>query len=237
MTLSWFRMYSRAVDDDKLRLLAFEDRWHFVALLCLKTQGIIDESNPDLRSRKIAIKLGLSGGELDEVKRRLMAVHLIDNDFQPKKWNQCQFKSDNSTERVKKYREKQQGAHKKRCGNVSETDQRQIQSKEQSKEKPICNRNGVTIPSVVDLYHTILCPPLPKVEKVTKTREGYIRQRIREDLTEMDYWRNYFEYVKQSDFLMGRAASTNGRPPFRADLEWLTKPANYAKVAEEKYHG
>ena len=40
--LPWFRTYTRMVDDDKLKLLAFEDRWHFVALLCLKGEGLLD---------------------------------------------------------------------------------------------------------------------------------------------------------------------------------------------------
>ena len=89
---------------------------------------------------------------------------------------------------------------------------------------------------IINLYHEML-PQLPKVEKLTTTRKGYIRQRFIEDLPDLKNWENYFDYVKQSDFLMGRTQPTNGRPPFRASLEWLTKPANYAKVAEENYHG
>ena len=36
-TMQWFRLYAGIVDDEKLRLLAFEDRWHYVALLALKS--------------------------------------------------------------------------------------------------------------------------------------------------------------------------------------------------------
>lgn len=95
---------------------------------------------------------------------------------------------------------------------------------------------AVLVSDVVDLYHEMLCPPLPKVEKLTDTRRGLIQQRWREDLSEIDHWRNFFAHVKQSDFLMGRTTSRDGRPPFRADLEWLTRPANFAKIAEDKYH-
>lgn len=94
----------------------------------------------------------------------------------------------------------------------------------------------VPFQKIIDLYHEML-PTLPRVEKLTKTRQGYIRQRYIEDLPAMKNWENYFDYVSQSDFLMGKVSATNGRPPFRASLEWLTKPANYAKVAEENYHG
>lgn len=44
MSNPWLRLYTEAVDDEKLRLLAFEDRWHFIAILCCKGKGIIDET-------------------------------------------------------------------------------------------------------------------------------------------------------------------------------------------------
>lgn len=90
---------------------------------------------------------------------------------------------------------------------------------------------------IVHVYHEILCPPCPQVEKLTKERKGFIQQRWREDLPTLVAWRNYFNFVKQSDFLMGRKEPSANRKPFIADLEWLTRPNNYAKIAEERYHG
>lgn len=116
--LPWFRMYSEAVDDEKLRLLAFEDRWHFVALLCCKAKGVIDEEG-DIVRRKIAVKLGLDLRALEEAARRLAEVGLIDEKtLQPLAWDGRQFRSDSSTGRVRAYRERT-----KRDGNVSETAQ------------------------------------------------------------------------------------------------------------------
>lgn len=121
-SMPWFRMYAEAVDDEKLRLLACEDRWHFVALLCCKTKGILDEDS-DLLRRKVAVKLGLSTGELEEVARRLSEVGLIDREtLQPLAWEHRQFQSDSSTERVKAYREKHK-TDMKRFSNVSVTTQ------------------------------------------------------------------------------------------------------------------
>lgn len=74
-TMPWFRAYTEMVDDEKLRLLAFEDRWHFVALLCLKGKGVLDEGGP-LLMRKVALKMGLTLTELAEVMKRLEAVGL-----------------------------------------------------------------------------------------------------------------------------------------------------------------
>jgi hypothetical protein len=122
--MQWFRLYHRMVDNDKLRLLAFEDRWHFVAICCLKASGLIDEPDSDIRSRKIAVKLGVQLRELDEITRRLREVDLVDNDLQPTAWDELQFKTDNSTSRVKAFREKQQKQTRnavKRPRNVSVT--------------------------------------------------------------------------------------------------------------------
>lgn len=121
--LPWFRMYSDAVNDEKLRLLAFEDRWHFVALLCCKSKGVLDDSNGDMLMRKAAVLLGLSTRELSEVARRLSEVGLIDFDtLQPIKWDDRQFRSDSSTERVHAYRDRIRNTAKRDC-NVSETAQ------------------------------------------------------------------------------------------------------------------
>jgi len=89
---------------------------------------------------------------------------------------------------------------------------------------------------IVNLYHEAL-PELPKVQKLTDTRKGYIRQRWQEDLPDMDHWKNFFTFIRKSDFLMGRTPGRNGGPPFRADIEWITKPANFVKISEDKYHG
>ena len=109
MNNPWFRLYSEAVDDEKLRLLAFEDRWHFIALLCCKNNGILDEMQTTLMRRKVAVKLGLDLRELGEVARRLAEVGLIDQEtLQPLSWDRRQFKSDKdntSAERQKRYRE------------------------------------------------------------------------------------------------------------------------------------
>ena len=77
-SLPWFRAYTEMVDDEKLRLLAFEDRWHFVALLCCKAKGILDEGGSLLR-RKVAVKLGLSLEDLELVIRKLESVGLVDS--------------------------------------------------------------------------------------------------------------------------------------------------------------
>lgn len=121
--LPWFRFYTEAIDDEKLGLLAFEDRWHFVALLCLKGKGVLDdEPDAEMLARKVALKMGLTLAELEKVVGRLARMGLIDKDtFQPLAWDARQMKSDSSAERVQAYRERQK--HAKQGGNVTVTAQ------------------------------------------------------------------------------------------------------------------
>lgn len=95
-------------------------------------------------------------------------------------------------------------------------------------------RNGVPFTEIVSLYHETL-PELPKCVKLTKQRRGHIRQRWLEDLPALEEWKKYFELVKRSRFLMGKAPPRNGSPPFRATLDWLCKSENCVKVVEGKY--
>jgi hypothetical protein len=97
---------------------------------------------------------------------------------------------------------------------------------------------------LVDLYHAAL-PTLPVCLVLTTTRRGYLRARWRE-YAALHRWRtvdeglaffaDYFAHVARSKFLTGRTAGREGRPPFAADLEWLFRPTNFAKVIEGKYH-
>ena len=110
MSIAWFRMYAESVDNAKLRTLAFEDRWHYVALLCCKAQGILDSTDAKILDRIIGVKLGLdySGPDssLVAVKRRLLEIDLIDDRWQPTGWDERQYVSDTSRERTRRWRER-----------------------------------------------------------------------------------------------------------------------------------
>ena len=147
--MKWLRLYAETVDDPKLRLLAFEDRWHFIAVLCMKAQGMFDSPTaPELRERMVAVKLGLQGRDADEVKRRLLALSLIDEQWEPVHWNSRQFDSDSSLERVRKYRENKRKNQsnadvtlQKRYCNGTDTDTDTERDKTKSTE-PFVEPNG-----------------------------------------------------------------------------------------------
>jgi hypothetical protein len=111
--MRWLRLWTDITADPKIKMLAFEDRWHFVAILCMKRRGELDSETGELLHRMVGAALGLGDRERDEVQRRLMEVNLVDQNWQPKSWKKRQFSSDSSTHRVRAFR--------KRSGNVSET--------------------------------------------------------------------------------------------------------------------
>lgn len=116
--MRWLRLWTDVLEDAKLLLLAPGDRWYYIAVLALKRSGLLDERDaPEMRDRKVALKLRLDAPERDELKRRLMEVRLIDKDWQPLGWGKRQFDSDTSAARTRKYRAK------KRSGDAGVTSQ------------------------------------------------------------------------------------------------------------------
>lgn len=90
---------------------------------------------------------------------------------------------------------------------------------------------------IISAYHEIL-PACTPVKVWNDLRQGLLRSRWREDAKRqrIEWWRRFFAYVGQSEFLTGRGQCASGRDPFVADLEWLVRPQNFAKVIEGKYH-
>lgn len=87
---------------------------------------------------------------------------------------------------------------------------------------------------IIAAYHEVL-PDLPRVKVWTRRRAQALDARIRERCKDgkpadtIGYWRSLFEQVAASPFLCGRSTD------FRAHLEWLIKPENFAKVIEGRY--
>lgn len=88
---------------------------------------------------------------------------------------------------------------------------------------------------IIELYHQ-LCPSLPRVAKLTPTRQQHIRARWRNELPDLESWSDYFGAVQASDFLSGRTPPTQGRSkPWVADIDFLIKQSTVVKMAEGKY--
>jgi len=98
---------------------------------------------------------------------------------------------------------------------------------------------------ILALWAEVL-PSLPQHSEWNAIRRKHLQCRWREKAVEkgwssqadgLAFFRRLFAYVGQSPWLTGRVISRDpSRQTFVVELEWLIKPANFAKVIEGKYH-
>jgi hypothetical protein len=101
--MRWLRLYDDTINDPKILKLPEAMRWHWIAMLCVasKNEGAL----PNLDD--IAIQLRVTPAKATEILSALVKATLLDKTetgFAPHNWNGRQYKSDVSTERVKRFR-------------------------------------------------------------------------------------------------------------------------------------
>lgn len=229
--MQWFRLYNRMVDDDRLRLLAFEDRWHFVALCCLKSDGLLDEADSDIRTRRIAVKLGVQVRELEEIGRRLQEVGLVDGALNPAAWDDLQYRSDNSTNRVRAYRKKQQDQATrgtKRQRNVSETVQETDTETEELEPKGSCASGDALKPEhFVEAWNEDIAPHGKRaVRDFTPERRTLVKARQQQH--GVTGCREVLANIRGSPFLLDAQG---------IQFDWVIQKKNFQKILEGNYNG
>ena len=117
----WFRVYDDLVDDPKIQRL---DPTLFKALInvwCLASAhgGVL----PSIEV--IAFRLRMKAEKVQRVLNELRAAGLFDDDergVRPHNWDQRQYKSDGSTSRVKRFRERSRNVPKDPTETAPETE-------------------------------------------------------------------------------------------------------------------
>ncbi|MEZ1817364.1 helix-turn-helix domain-containing protein [Pseudomonas aeruginosa] len=97
-------------------------------------------------------------------------------------------------------------------------------------------KTACPVEAIVDLFNEVL-PELPTVVLINKDRKSKVQARWNDSEVHQDlgFWRDYFETVRASDFLMGRVSGRDGKV-FRCCFDWLIAPSNFVKVVEGNYH-
>lgn len=94
---------------------------------------------------------------------------------------------------------------------------------------------------ILSLYREIL-PSLPDVRTLRPNLQSQVRARWNEKCHEkgfssqeegIEYFRKFFAYVAENDFLTGR--KNNGQRKWRCSYAWLMKAANFDKVTSGYY--
>ena len=89
-------------------------------------------------------------------------------------------------------------------------------------------KSAINPDEIVNLFNSILYE-LPKVITLNNQRKTKIANLSKKDLPTLQAWEQFFEIIKSSDFLMGRAKD------FKSNFDWIIKPANAIKIAEGNY--
>lgn len=94
--------------------------------------------------------------------------------------------------------------------------------------------DSVPTQKIVELFNESF-PELPKVKSLTDKRKIALRRRWLENKTlqTVDRWKDLFEYIRKSDFLMGR---TSPNPWNGFCFDWLINQSNFTKIIEGNYH-
>lgn len=125
--MRWFRFYDDAVNDPKILRLSDKLFRAWVGLLCLasKGNGVI----PALED--ICVVLRMKPSEVTKAIDQLQLFGLIDvcdDELSPHNWNGRQYKSDVSTPRVKRFRERERNVSVTPPETEADTEQKDIRS-------------------------------------------------------------------------------------------------------------
>lgn len=100
--MQWFRLYAEFATDPKVQMMEEAMQRRLVMLFCLQCSGEFET----LSHEEVAFALRITSETLHETFRVFQQRGFIDEKHLLKNWDKRQFKSDVSTDRVRKYREK-----------------------------------------------------------------------------------------------------------------------------------
>jgi hypothetical protein len=258
MSLPWFRLYNETISDPKITTLSHEARWAWICCLCLASasaeRGVLKIGNVPVTFRELSGIVSVTVDETRTIVSQLMERGMLsqreDGAYVVDNWERRQYSSDSSTDRVRKFRQKNRAdeTFQQRSCHVPETDQNtdsrvQITDTD-SREVDLCpsdkdsSRPSVkTDPTphqkIIDLYHEV-CPTAPRVATWTEGAK-HLKARWREakERQNLMWWYAFFQRVAASDFLSGRKAGRSG--PFFASLAWMVKAGNFEKILNGAY--
>lgn len=235
----WFRLYDELLEDPKVQMLDAETFRAWINLLCLANRhgGIL----PDEDTICFALRIDNIGAR--SVLDRLRIATLIDpikggrngKRYAIHGWAKRQYKSDSSSERVKRYRQ--------RSRNATETPPEAETEAERNTPLPPVKTGGSESASVSpDQGGATLAPEhlveewnnlatrtgLAPVGKLTNGRLRKVEALIAGN--DIDAITRAFDVIESSEFLQGKGGGWNG-----ASFDWLIDETNFAKVTEGNY--
>lgn len=221
----WFRFHADAMRNPKVGRLSDKEFRLWVELLCVAADN--DGLIPCLDDLKHVLKRRLD--HLSTGVDRLISVGLIEcleDGYAPHDWNKSQYKSDVSTDRVKKHREKR---------NVSETPpdtdtDTETETYKEPKGSSASEDAPLTASELLNDWNELAGElGLPKAEAMSKARKAAFLARCRE-FPGLEPWRRAFASIRGSPFLRGQ--NDKG---WKADIDFLLQAKSFTKLIEGSY--
>lgn len=204
--MKWLKLYVDIAQNPRMKLLAFEDRWHYISLLCAKAEGYLDERE-QLRDRMVSVHLGLTPVEVEHVKDRLIDVGLIGADWQIYNWDEKQ--SADATGAARKRRERARKKAEKESADTTKEERNknieqnvtvtgQSRDSHATKKEEAVERIWELFPKKVAKARCV-----KKLEKLSMTSLAEIEKDLRARVwpTEMRYILNPETYINQERWL------------------------------------
>lgn len=117
MTFPWFRMYAEFATDTKVQSMDETLQRRFIMFLCLQCNGEYERLSDD----ELAFALRISPAEIVTTRTVFKQKGFLDDNGKIRNWNKRQYKSDSSTGRVRKHRDKKKRNGGETLRNVSVT--------------------------------------------------------------------------------------------------------------------
>lgn len=225
----WFRFYAEALNDPKVQRLDGDTFKFWVNVLCIASQN--EGRLPDVQD--IAFSMRIDDNGCRTVLERLLNAGLIDKcnggpngwHYAPHGWHKRQYKSDGSTERVKRFRERSKPVTETLSDTETDTETEVIEPKGScaSDEAP-----GLKPEHVVEVWNEH-APRLgkPCVRNLTPERRQLLKARIGQYT--LEDFQQVFGKIERSAFLRG---DTGWRG---CTFDWVFKKANFQKIIEGNY--
>ena len=223
--MRWFRLHSKILNDPRVQSLDGDEFKMYINLLCHANEraeggnlGNVSEICFALRETETAFQKRFIA-----LQERELCV--TDGEtFHIPQWSKKQYKTDTSTERVRK--------HRKRSRNVTvtapDTDTEYIKGLPNGspKNKPPSDE----IETAFKAYNNAAEQnDLPKAQRLTKSRKAAIGSRLKE-CGGLDGWNVALEKMAASEFLTGG----NDRG-WRANIDFISRQSSFTKLMEGEY--
>lgn len=159
----WFRFYDDAINDPKILKLPEASRWHWTALLCIasKHEGFLPAT--DDVALMLRVKPAIAATIITAMKQAGL-LDLEDGKYTPHNWSGRQYKSDTSTDRVKRFRNGKRNVTEAVTETPPEAESEQIQSRADTRDD-LQKRVGDFRQAIVRTYAECNSPALPDTSR------------------------------------------------------------------------